>query len=181
MTRRRIIVGLEPRPHAEPLISAAAALAERLPAELLGLFVENVELLHFAALPFAREVGLASGMRRPLDVAAMERSFRAAAREARERLEATAARVAVRCSFRVTRGHVARELLAAGGETDIVLLAPAPRLLPAQPGTRIVAAGDTEALRLALRARGGMLVVAGDRPEEIAAALLALAREEERR
>src|SRR5690606_16660921 len=74
VTRRRIIVGLEPRPHAEPLISAAAALAERLPAELLGLFVENVELLHFAALPFAREVGLASGMRRPLDVAAMERS-----------------------------------------------------------------------------------------------------------
>ena len=66
MTIRRIIVGLEPRPRADPLIAAAAALAERLPAELLGLFVENVELLHFAGLPFAREVGLASGARRPL-------------------------------------------------------------------------------------------------------------------
>jgi len=49
-------------------------------AELLGIFIEDVELLRFAALPFAREIGGASAQARQVDVAALEKQLRAQAR-----------------------------------------------------------------------------------------------------
>jgi hypothetical protein len=58
-----------------------ARLARELEAELLGLFIEDVELLRFAALPFAREIGLASASMRALSVSELERQFRRQARE----------------------------------------------------------------------------------------------------
>jgi len=64
MKIRRVIVGLEPASRNAAKLEAAARLAARMEAELVGLFVENIDLLHFAGLPFAREVGFASATRR---------------------------------------------------------------------------------------------------------------------
>ena len=50
--------------------------------------MEDVELLHFAGLPFAREAGYPSASLRPLHVAAMERALRAAAEEVQRTLAA---------------------------------------------------------------------------------------------
>jgi single-stranded-DNA-specific exonuclease len=72
VTRRRIVIALESG-IPEPELEAAVALARGLDAELLGLFVEDLDLLRFAALPFAHEIGLASAVRRRLDPAALER------------------------------------------------------------------------------------------------------------
>ena len=68
---RRILVVLDASPFGLEALEAAAGLAARLRAELQGLFVEDVDLLRLAGLPFARELAYSSSQRR-LDVATME-------------------------------------------------------------------------------------------------------------
>jgi len=98
------------------------ALASRLEAELIGLFVEDADLLKLAALPFAREVGFPSAIRRRLGSAEMERSLRAQASRAEAALVAAADRQSVRCSFRVVRGQVTEQVLEAATEVDLLAL-----------------------------------------------------------
>jgi hypothetical protein len=122
MKIQRIVVALEPAPRARTALAAAAASAARMEAELVGLFIEDVDLLHFAGLPFAREVGFPSAAWRSLDVGTMERSLRVLADEARRTMASIAERAPVRWSFRVARGSVTSELLAGAGEADLMLL-----------------------------------------------------------
>jgi hypothetical protein len=159
---RRIVVRVEPAPRSRAMLDASAAVAEKLEAELVGLFVENMNLLHFARFPFAHEVGLSSAMRRSLDVAAMERSLRAAAGEARQLLAAAAGGTALRWSFKVARGVVAAELLAAADDADLVVAGPALAGDVCETHARIVRADDPLALRAALRREAGGVVLTGD-------------------
>jgi K+-sensing histidine kinase KdpD len=177
MKIRRIIVGIGSTPRDKSVIEAAARVAARLEAELVGLFVENADLLSFAALPFAREVGFASATRRELDVEAMERSLRALADESRRMLAAVAGAVPVRWSFRVTRGSSAVELLAAAGEADLVVANMEPIAGTGQ-AVRLIRAGDPGALRAAMEQRDGILVLTGTDPAAIGEALLQLLNEE---
>jgi hypothetical protein len=118
---RRIVVSMESAAQDRAALEAAADIAARLQAELIGLFIEDIDLLHFAALPFAREVGFPSATRRPLDVSAMERSLRSLAGEARRALAEIAGRMPLRWSFRVARGSTSVELLAAAAEADLLV------------------------------------------------------------
>jgi nucleotide-binding universal stress UspA family protein len=119
---RRIVVGLDASPHSLAALEAAADLAARLEAELVGMFVEDINLLRLAELPFAREVGTFSGTRRRLDLSQVERQLRAQAERARRALAMHADRVQVRWSFQVTRGGVAPELLTGASDADLVVL-----------------------------------------------------------
>jgi nucleotide-binding universal stress UspA family protein len=170
---RRVIVGLDPLQQSRALLEAAAELAGEMQAELLGLFVENQDLLHFAGLPFAREVGFESATRRALDVGSMERTLRALAKEARQALEAVASPTRVQWSFRVVRGVPAAELLAAAEESDLVIAnLEAPPGVPSAVSFRVIRAGDVEALRAALEeAGGGVLVLAGADAERVGESL----------
>jgi hypothetical protein len=118
---RRIVVRVESAPQDRAALQAAADIAARMQAELVGLFIEDIDLLHFAALPFAREVGFPSATRRSLDVSAMERSLRSLAGEARRALAEIAGRMPLRWSFRVARGSASVELLAAAAEADLLV------------------------------------------------------------
>lgn len=164
MTRRRIVVALEAgTPDRE--LEAVVALARGMDAELLGLFVEDLDLLRFAALPFAHEIGGASAARRRLDPASLERDLRAHAAEAERRLAGVAARVQVPSIFRVTRGVVHAELLAAAATesaSDVL------RLLLLEDGETSAARWAEEArTRLALGAAAWRLdiVLAADLAE----------------
>lgn len=103
-------------------METAAALASRMEAELLGLFIEDVNLLRLAALPFAREVSFFPARTRRLDSVGMERAIRAQASRAEAALLEAAGRQGVRCSFRVVRGEVTAQLLAAVRDIDLVAL-----------------------------------------------------------
>jgi hypothetical protein len=185
MTRRRIVVGLGAGTRQRE-VAAAAAFAERLGAELLGLFVEDTDLLRFAALPFAQQIGFASAARLKLDVGAMERAMRGLADEAERMLASTAQLSAIPWTFRVVRGAAAQELLsavvgtlAAGSNDEVRLLLLGDGESPArqwaeqagsvlagrepEPRVRIVQAMDLAALDRALREDGaGVLVLSGD-------------------
>ena len=149
---RRILVALDASTHSLAALEAAAALAAALEAELRGLFVEDINLLRLAGLPFAREVHYPAAGDRPLERASMERQLRALATQARQALAAVAGRRRVRWSFTVVRGHVAAEVLTAARETDLLALGKAGRSL-----TRRAALGST-ARAAAMGAPGAVLL-----------------------
>lgn len=119
--KRRIVVLLDAGAPGFEALEAAAARAVELEAELVAVFVENVDLLNLAGLPFAREIGLASATRRGLDARVMERTLRALAEKARHSIEAIARRVPLQWSFSIVRGALDEELLATAAEADLIV------------------------------------------------------------
>ncbi len=118
---RRIVVALDASADSLAALRAAARLAAGLSTELHGLFVEDANLVRLAHLPFACEVRLSAAPRR-LESEAVERQLRCLAAEARRALEREARAHRVACTFRVARGQVAREVAAAAGEGDLLIL-----------------------------------------------------------
>ena len=177
MRIRRIVVRLDAAPRNRAVREAATVLADKMGAELVGLFVENVDLLHFAGFPFACEVCFSSATRRALDVERMERSLRALADEARRTLGAIVGRTSVRWSFRVARGTVSRELLAAAGDAGLVIALEGAVDEAEHPASvRVVRAGDARALSAVLAEKAqGVLVVVGTDDARIGETLRALA------
>lgn len=84
----RIVVVFDTTPLGEAALEAAAGLAAALEAELAGLFVEDIDLVRMAQLPFAAELGLASAVLRRIEASDLERAFRLQAERSRERLAA---------------------------------------------------------------------------------------------
>jgi nucleotide-binding universal stress UspA family protein len=119
---QRILLTLDTAAHSQAAVEAATALAAHLDAELFGLFVEDINLLNLAGLPFAREMRLTSATTRRLQNTDTERALRAEATRAQVTLATVAKRLNVRWSFQVTRGQVAAQVHAAALETDLVAL-----------------------------------------------------------
>ncbi len=119
---KRILVALDSSPHSRAALESAATLAERLDAELLGVFVEDIDLMQLAALPFARELGITSAGYRTLDPHAMARSLNAQAQKARAALRTVALHHHVHWTFRSMRGRVLDELRAASSDVDLIAL-----------------------------------------------------------
>jgi nucleotide-binding universal stress UspA family protein len=138
LTIRRILVALDASRHSLAALEAAVELAASLEAELLGLFVEDVNLLRLAGLPVAREVSYPYAAAARLDRARMERQLRAQAAQARQALATACERQHIKWSFRVVRGEVAPEVLAAAVAADLLSLGKASR-----PLTRRVQMGST--------------------------------------
>jgi hypothetical protein len=107
-------------------------LAKKMEAELLGLFIEDVDLLRLAALPLAAEVGHASIQRRALDRARLERTLQAQAASLRQAL-AAALDPDIAWSFRIARASPVQAVAAALAEGYAPLL-----LIP--PGADLTAA-----------------------------------------
>lgn len=118
----RIVLALDLSPRSRVALETAALLAAALDVELVGVFVEDINLLHLCGLPFAREVGLLSPGLRPFSVQEVERELNREAAEVQQRLAATAERLGLRWSFRVARGQIAAELFALANEPDLVVL-----------------------------------------------------------
>ena len=77
---RRILVAVDASHHSIAALEAAVELATRFQAELLGLYVEDINLLRLAQLPFGREVGTFSH-RLPADMTVDDASHRTHAEE----------------------------------------------------------------------------------------------------
>ena len=150
---RRILVALDVSEQSRAALEAAARLAGGLNAELVGLFVEDSDLLRMAELPVTRLVG-ARGTG-ALDPAMLRRAFKVQAAEAREALERSAEQWQVKWSFRVTRGSSAEAVVAEAGDFDLVALGRTSR-----PAVRTAPLGAT-ARRTAMAASCSVLVSRG--------------------
>jgi hypothetical protein len=120
---RRILVALDPGGDCTAAFAEISRLAARLQAEVAGLFVEDINILHSAALPFVRRFAGPSGTWQEFGVAEVERELKSLAARARQALAAAAEHDRVRWTFRVVRGRVGVELASAAGEADLVVLA----------------------------------------------------------
>ena len=120
----RVVVTLDAASENRAAIDTAARLAARTGAALHGVFVEDEELLHLAALPFARQITIGTGAEK-LSSDDIALQLRAEAARARRELTAAARSYRVDCTFEVIRGgnEVAiagaseRDLVVAGGLT----------------------------------------------------------------
>lgn len=119
---RRILVAVDASHHSIAALEAAVELATRFQAELLGLYVEDINLLRLAQLPFAREVGTFSAGVRRLDVTEVERQIRVQTVRARRIFESRTGRTEVQWSFRVTRGSVPQEVVTAASDADLLVV-----------------------------------------------------------
>jgi nucleotide-binding universal stress UspA family protein len=131
---RRIVVALDASPTSLAALEAAAQIAALWKAEMVGLFIEDADLLRLASLPFVRELGSFSATPRPLDPTAVERQLRSLAARAEQAFLQTAHRRQVRAQFHVSRGRVVSELLATVGETDWLSLGKVGWTLTTRPG-----------------------------------------------
>ena len=119
---RRILMALDGAKSGSANLDVAVDLAMRFRAELVGLFVEDTDLLSLAALPFSAQVNLSTAAAHPLDHDDLERAFAARAIAARRGLSDAAARRQVKWSFRTVRGRAASELSAAAADADLVVV-----------------------------------------------------------
>ena len=117
---RRILVGLDASPGSMAALKASAHMAALLQAELLGLYVEDESLLRGADISMTQLVGSFSGSIRPINRHEVEQTLRIQARRARQALESVAGHAQVRWSFRVARGPVENELIAASTQADMI-------------------------------------------------------------
>lgn len=119
---RRIVVLVDASRSSRAALEAAADLAARRGAELLGLFVEEEDLLRSAGLPFARELGPTSAALRPLDTARLRRRLQAQQGEIRQALERLARQHAITGTLQVARGAVAAQALANAAPGDLMVV-----------------------------------------------------------
>lgn len=117
-----IAVAIDCSPHSKSSLEAAAEMAARLKAELIGIFVEDINLLHMAGLPFAEQVRLYTATTEKLDTAQLERMLKLQAQQAREMLQHAAEARTLRHAFRVLRGMVPEQLMLAAPEADMLVL-----------------------------------------------------------
>ena len=118
---QRIVLMQQSLLNEDSLLRAVASAASRMNTEIAGLFIEDIDLLNLAGMPVASEVCFPSATRREMDVAYLEKLLRRLAGEARRALESVARNTELRVSFRVARGSIFSELVAAASDTDVVI------------------------------------------------------------
>lgn len=101
---RRVVIALESICDNVKALEIAAEMAARIQAELHGIFMEDVNLLSAARLPFVRQVKLQSTGVHGFEAADVESEFRALAAQARACLQGLASRAKVPWSFEIHRG-----------------------------------------------------------------------------
>jgi len=103
-------------------LETLSLLAGESPAEIHGLFVEDIELLSLADLPLAREYCRLTHVERDAQARELERQFRIQARAAEQALTALASRRGLHCSFQTLRGEPAALLRETLEVMDLMLL-----------------------------------------------------------
>jgi nucleotide-binding universal stress UspA family protein len=122
MKLRRIVAAIDASPHSNAALEAAAALAAAHNAELVGVFVEDTNLLRLAGLPFVREVIYPMAAGRPVDLLLMQGRLGQLAETARQALAECGSRHRVQWSFLNRRGSLFHEIIAAAEGADLLVI-----------------------------------------------------------
>ena len=119
---RHIVATLDASDSGRPALETAVRLAAILGAELEGVFVEDINLIRLAGLPFLREVRPWSLAEEDISTQRMQRELRTLARHAERMLAQAAREMGVPWSFQVWRGRAEAASLARAFGADILSL-----------------------------------------------------------
>jgi len=154
-TIRRIVVALDASADSLAALEASAELAAALGAELVGIYVEDVNLLRLVGRTAATEIDLLSGRRRSLGRSDLERQLRVQASRARRTLERAAGGLEVRWSFRTVRGRPSHELQSEAA--DLITLGVRGHGPGRGPGSTVLRLLDTTGAPILVTRRGAAL------------------------
>lgn len=151
----RILVALDNARHSMSALELAATLAAQLQKELQTIFVEDLNLIHLAGLPFAREIDRMLASAREFDRGEIDRSLRAQVETVRNTLTEVTTRLRIPSSLQVVRGYYVNEALAAANTADILFLSrfkqtPTPHKPPQRTAIAVLYNGTTAAGRALL-------------------------------
>ena len=118
----RVIVTVDAQSHLPPTIELAVALAASRQSALHGVFVEDVDLLSVAQLPFTQEVPLLGGQPRVLDNQQLQRSLDKLASQFQQLLERRAEHFSLVCSYSIVRGRKHALELGESAHADIFIV-----------------------------------------------------------
>lgn len=165
---KRVLVVVDNMTDARYVMQTAAEISRTLQRELLGLFVEDLDLINLARLPFGQTVLSPLGTLVQQDMVRLEQHMRHTAREVRAVLERFAGEARIHCSFQVSRGHFFTAVQSCCQNSDLLLVsreghaATLRRRRPPAGAQRPVmvfhsgAAEDHEAVMLAASIAGGL-------------------------
>ena len=148
----RIVIGLYHNAR-DDSVRIAAEVADLLRLELLGLFIEEQDLLDLAAMPFVREFRPLGGGWCRLDAAQLARDLDDASRSARRRFTEAAKGLQKTAQFQTVRGSLADTIASILRAGDIVIVAE-----PAHPAEQ-VANRFGALMRAAFRSAAAVLIV----------------------
>jgi nucleotide-binding universal stress UspA family protein len=133
--KKRVLVALDADEDAQRLLEIAADMAQRMKADLMGLFIEDSDLLGLGDNPLVRRVSSFAGASGAIRRAVIEQAMRRQTTAARIALEQAAAMRRIQTSFEVRRGRLAAAL-ESYEETDFILVRRAAPTVQHTPGTR---------------------------------------------
>ena len=122
MQIRRILLAVDPSEDGGSAVRTAIDLGVVLNAEIEALFVEDIDLLRTAGLPFTRELQSFSAAPRAVRVGTMEQGLRREAQRMRHLLAQHADTANIAWSFSVARGAAVTELLGRSAGYDLLVV-----------------------------------------------------------
>ncbi|MCU0894481.1 MAG: hypothetical protein MUD06_09185 [Rhodospirillales bacterium] len=168
---RRVVVAFDGAADEDvTAVEAAAAFAARLRADLLGLFIEDVDLARLAEHPGMTTICARSAGGPRLGAEHLRTALKAQLTRTRQAMERAAERQRVRASFEVRRGRLIAEILNTAAPADLVIIGwrggPATSVMaPGMSATAVLAALSEASVRFvlvprtAIRPGGPVLVV----------------------
>ncbi|HEV8077170.1 MAG TPA: universal stress protein [Marinobacter sp.] len=120
--RGRVLVLIDGSRMSYAALQAAAEIAGKRGADILGVYVEELNLVRSAGYGFSREVGSLSGISRPLDPGILQQRMQRLADRARAVLATAVKQSGGRGALSVARGRVIDEVLALAGPDDLLVL-----------------------------------------------------------
>ena len=162
----RVLIWLDPNAPHEASLQVLEGLASGVTPEIVGLFVEDVNLLQVSSMSVAREISFEGAAVRQPDRERIEQQFRAHAARMRALFEKATRAINARRSFRVARGELRKELLKMAAEVDTLVLAHSRSHFGARLSTRaqlgeLLAHGPRTLVLVQERWRTGESVVCG--------------------
>lgn len=170
---RRVVVAVDGAADGDlAAVEAAAAFAARLRADLLGLFIEDIDLATLAEHPELTTICARSAGRQRLGAEHLKTALKAQLARARQAMERAAERQRIRSTFEVRRGRLIAEILSTAAPADLVIIGwrggPATSVMaPGTPASAVLAALSEASVRFVLVPRpamrpGGPVLVAYD-------------------
>lgn len=119
---RRILMALDPASEDLSTVEETAALACRLQAELLSLFVEDIDLVRLAQHPEFSAFSTLSAGPRPFAAENLRRALKRQLARSRQAVEQAAAHQRIKAVFQVRQGRPVTEIVSAAGAADLVVV-----------------------------------------------------------
>lgn len=119
---RRILMALDAAYENLAAVEEAAALAARLQAELIGLFVEDVDLARLADHPGVSMLSTLTATRQASAADQLKRALRSQLVRSEQALKQAASRRQVKSTFQVRQGRLAAEVQMQAEDTDLVIV-----------------------------------------------------------